>query len=507
MIRDAIFIDTDGIKSGVFLMKKTKLIIAEINTWVWLNDLEKKYMKPVNLGEVPEQEWDLLADMGFNAVWLMGVWKRSPSGKKISQENVDLYEEYSRSLPDWVPQDLPGSPYCVLDYSVDNRLGGIQGLRKARKTLKSRGIKLFLDFVPNHVSIDHNWLTGNPEFFVHGDEVDLARAPREFFQNSTGIFAKGRDPFFPPWQDVAQLNAFSLEYRKTASHVLEKIGSMCDGVRCDMAMLMLNRVFSYTWQSRARIPGETEFWDDVISSVHKKHPDMLFIAEVYWGLEWDLMQTGFDYCYDKRLYDRVIHESADMVRQHLKSEFGFQSKLLRFLENHDENRLSALLPLDRLCAATVLITTLPGALLLYEGQWDGRKQRNHVLLGRRQDEPIDNEVREFYKKIIEISGRIPANGTWFLCPVSTWVDNRTGEDIISYCWEDGNRKFIIIVNYSNHASQGRIMVLWENLIEYELELHDLLSNEVLHRKGGDVIRDGLFVNLPPWGYHLFYTEL
>lgn len=488
-------------------MGKTKLIIAEINTWVWINDLEKKHGKTLNLGNIPAQEWNQLAEMGFNAVWLMGIWKRSPSGKKISEENVDLYEEYSRSLPDWSPDDLTGSPYCVQDYVVEPRFGGFPGLKKARKALKERGIQLILDFVPNHVAIDHAWLTKNSNFFVHGDEVDLIRAPREFFQTADAIVAKGRDPFFPPWQDVAQLNAFSKEYRDAASDVLRMIGGICDGVRCDMAMLMLSRVFSYTWQSRAGIPANNEFWDDVITSARATYPDMLFIAEVYWGLEWDLMQTGFDYCYDKRLYDRVIHENAETIHQHIKSEFGYQSRLLRFLENHDENRVSEILPGDRLRAASVLTSTLPGALLIYEGQWEGRKRRNHVLLGRRQSETPDLDLCQFYQKLIRFASTICHEGPWYLCPVATWPDNKTGEDIIAYGWEIGKKKYLVAINYSNHFSQGRIKLPWENLIELKFDLHDLFTDEVFGKDGKDIISEGLFVNLAPWGYHMFFTEV
>ncbi len=380
-------------------MQKPKLVISEINTWVWLSDLEKKYHKSLTLDSIPEEEWDDLAGMGFNCVWLMGIWCRSPFGRKVSQENTDLYEEYTRSLPDWKMDDLPGSPYCIKEYSVDPRFGGNAALIQLRKTLNSRKMKLILDFVPNHVAIDHAWVNDHPDYLIPGDEVDLMRAPREFFQTSNGIFSRARDPFFPPWQDVAQLNAFSKEYRKASSAELKNIAAMCDGVRCDMSMLMLNRVFSYTWQTRAGTPLATEYWTDVISAVRKTNPELIFIAEVYWGLEWDLMQVGFDYCYDKRLYDRIIHEGADTIKQHLEAEFGFQARLVRFLENHDENRISAQFSIARLKAASLLVAALPGACLMYEGQWDGRKIRNHVLLGRRQPEPINEEIKSFYKTL------------------------------------------------------------------------------------------------------------
>ncbi len=444
--------------------------------------------------------------MGFTAVWLMGIWKRSPSGKKISEENVDLYGDYANSLPDWKPEDLPGSPYCIMDYSIDPFFGGVRTLKTVRKALNKLGLLLILDFVPNHVAIDHPWLKTNPEYFVPGDEVDYLRAPREFLKTSTGVFANGRDPFFPPWKDVVQLNAFSKAYRNAAIDELKKMGGLCDGVRCDMAMLMLNRVFCYTWQSRGGVPAETEFWVDVISATKDAFPEMIFIAEVYWGLEWDLMQTGFDYCYDKRLYDRIIHENSTTIRQHLQADFGFQTRLLRFLENHDENRAASLMTEEKLRAASILTASLPGAFLMYEGQWDGRRRMNHVLLGRRQEEPLNETIRVFYKKLNNVSQNIPVNGTWFLCPVSTWPDNKTGEDLITFGWENADKKQLIVVNYSDHTSQGRLILPWEDLIELDIKMRDVFTDEIIIRKGREIITEGLFVNLPPWGFHWFQIQ-
>ncbi len=180
-------------------MEKSKLVIAEINTWVWLHDLEKKYENPLTLDRIPPDEWGELESLGFNAIWLMGVWSRSQYGRKVSQENIGLYEEYGRSLPDWKMDDLPGSPYCIKEYSVDKRFGGNTALSVLRSELNRRGIKLILDFVPNHIALDHKWIDSHPEYLISGDEFDIVRSPREFFQTPKGVFSKGRDPFFAPW--------------------------------------------------------------------------------------------------------------------------------------------------------------------------------------------------------------------------------------------------------------------------------------------------------------------
>ena len=80
-----------------------------------------------------------------------------------------------------------------------------------------------------------------------------------------------------------------------------------------MAMLVLPEVFERTWGMRPQ-----QFWPKAIARVRGAHPGFLFMAEVYWDLEWTLQQQGFDYAYDKRLYDRLEHNPVESVRLHLQ---------------------------------------------------------------------------------------------------------------------------------------------------------------------------------------------
>ncbi|MEI8131129.1 MAG: alpha-amylase family glycosyl hydrolase [Leptolinea sp.] len=488
-------------------MSNNKILMAEINTWVWLRELERKYARHMTLDRVPPNEWDEFAELGFNAIWLMGIWRRSPEGRRLSRENESLFEEYSESLPDWKRADFPGSPYCVKEYLVDARYGGIVSLEKVHKDLNQRGIRLILDFVPNHVAIDHIWLDNHPEYFIRGDEADIVRSPTEFFRSDDGIFANGRDPFNPPWPDVAQVNAFSPEYRDEVIQELKKIGRICDGVRCDMTMLLLNEIFAHTWQSRVGVAPETEFWEEIITEVKKVHPAMTFFAEVYWGLESELLQVGFDYCYDKRLYDRLMNESAATIKQHIEADFEFQKHLLHFIENHDESRAASLLPVQRQKAASILAFTLPGASLLYEGQWEGRKLKNHVLLGRRQPERINKELLGFYKNLLPAIKGLHDNGSWQLCKVTGWSNNQTCENLLVYTWQAGSYKDLIIVNFSDEQSQGRAALPWPELRDVDVKFTDVLEHETLVRSGSELKSKGFFVDIPPWGYYFLSTYL
>jgi glycosidase len=154
--------------------------LFEINTWVWLSDLTKKAGKPIDLGSVPAAEWDAIAALGFDAVWLMGVWDRSPAGIKIANHNSGLLDDFQRALPDFRLQDNVGSPYCVRGYDVDQHLGGHKGLSQARKKLAKRGLRLILDFVPNHVAPDYSWVAEHPEHFIQGTADDAANDPASY---------------------------------------------------------------------------------------------------------------------------------------------------------------------------------------------------------------------------------------------------------------------------------------------------------------------------------------
>ncbi|HEY1409425.1 MAG TPA: alpha-amylase family glycosyl hydrolase, partial [Promineifilum sp.] len=228
--------------------------IYEINTWLWLRELSGRYGESITLASVPAGEWDSLAEYGFDAVWLMGVWERSPLGLELALEVDALQKALTRAVPDWTPADVVGSPYCIRDYIVDPALGGPAGLAAARQELAARGMALILDFVSNHVAPDHAWVTEHPDYFIRGTAGDLAAEPGDYYKTGEVIVALGRDPNFPPWPDVAQLNAFSPELRRAAIDTLRAIAWQCDGVRCDMAMLMTGQVFGRSWGERAGPP-------------------------------------------------------------------------------------------------------------------------------------------------------------------------------------------------------------------------------------------------------------
>lgn len=481
--------------------------IYEINTWVWLSDLSTKYGKPIDLSSVPAADWDAIAGYGFDGVWLMGVWERSPAGIAIANQNESLLNDFRRALPDFHPQDNVGSPYCVRRYVVDEHLGGPNGLAIARKELAKRKVKLVLDFVPNHVAPDHPWVKDHPEYFVRGNAEDASRDPASWAVVAGNVYARGRDPYFPAWPDVLQLNAFQPSLRQAIIETLLSIEDQCDAIRCDMAMLLLNAIFERTWGAHVGPAPATEYWANVISAVKKKCPDFLFIAEAYWGLEWELQQHGFDFCYDKKLYDRLEQDNAESIRLHLCADPVYQSKILRFIENHDEPRAAATFSTAKERAAAVTTSTIMGARLFHEGQFEGRKIKLPVFLGRRPTEPVDEAMLDFYERLLAaIDSPVFRDGQWILCTCSGWPDNASFQNLAAWSWLKDECRYLIVINLSNSNAQGRIHIPWQDAAGAEWCLQDAISGVRYARNGDEMTGPGLYVELGPWNYSFFQLK-
>ncbi len=487
-------------------------IIYEINTWAWLHALSEQYAEPITLANVPAAELDRLASYHFDAIWLMGVWQRSKASAEIARQHPGLQAAYSQALPDFTPDDVVGSPYAVYHYIVDAHLGGPEGLAVIRAELAARGMKLLLDFVSNHLAIDHPGTIEDPRHFMPGTPEDLANAPDAYFavevDGEQRIYAHGRDPYFPPWTDTVQINTANIGTRREIVEALRRIANQCDGVRCDMAMLNINEVFRRTWGEHGHPDITDEFWEFVIPRVRRAHPDFLFVAEAYWDLGWVLQQQGFDYTYDKRLYDRLRMGDVGTVRAHLNADMTYQERLVRFIENHDEARAPLVFGLARARAAALMICTLPGACLLYEGQFEGAHINLPVQLGRRPVEPVRGDLPAFYARLLtEASQPVYKDGTWAMLDVSAAGRGNNGyKTLIAYAWTHAETRRVVVINLAPEVSQARVHLPWGNLAGRSWQFCDVLGDARYQHKGDDLDTQGMYVALPPHGYHLFRVE-
>lgn len=482
--------------------------LYEINTWVWLEELSSKYDRYLRLHEVPDEEWDRLAELGFDFVYLMGVWKRSLTGRQIFRTDPQNYRAFDAALPGWKVSDVVGSPFSIQDYSPDPRIATAEGLDEVHHQLRRRAMGLILDFVPNHTGFDHGWMVQHPDRYILGSEEDSRGDPAAFYllerEGKENLFvARGRDPYFPPWSDVAQLNYFNPDCRQGMIGILKNIAQYCDGVRCDMAMLVTNEIFNRTW-GRFLQPWpmpKTEFWEEATAAL----PDFVWLAEVYWDLEWRMQELGFQFTYDKRLYDRLREASTGPVRAHLAADVGYQNKLGRFLENHDEPRSAAAFPHERLPAVATLHATLPGMRFYHHGQLDGKKTFVPMPLAKARPETADPQIRELYIRLLGFAdAEVFHGGEWKLLEVQSAGDD-TYQDLIAYRWCHQADSRLMVVNLGDRTAQGRIREVVVGGSQNWL-FCDLLDRREYPRERVDLESNGLYVRLGPNQAHAFEVK-
>ena len=474
--------------------------LFQLNTRVRMTELSWQLGRRATLDDLPDADLDQWAAEGFDWIWLLTVWQTGEAGRRISQTHPGWLEEFRETLPDLTLDDVGGSGFAITGYTVSRELGGDEALARLRTRLKQRGLRLMLDFVPNHMALDHPWVQSHPEYFISGTEEDLIQQPENYVRiggaNGERIFAHGRDPNFAGWPDTLQLDYTRPETQAAMRQELVRISGQCDAVRCDMAMLVLPEIFERTW-------GKTPppFWPQAIAEVRAAHPDFCLMAEVYWDMEWQLQQLGFDYAYDKRLYDRLHDGDAKPVRQHLLAPLNYQDKLARFLENHDEQRAATVFPWQKHKAAAVVTYLTPGLRFFHHGQFEGFLKRIGPHLLRGPDEPVNVVIQRFYSQLLEILRRSTVrDGRWTLLESQpAWDGNWTWEDCIAFVWQHGNDSpLLIAVNFSDHQSQCRVALPIEDLASSSWQLADLLSEDCYERRGAELASTGLFLDLAPW---------
>jgi Alpha amylase, catalytic domain len=483
--------------------------LFQINTRVWLQRLSSEAGKPITLADIDDTTIDGFAEKGFDWIWLLSAWQIGAAGRAVSRGNPQWRAEFETVLPDLHEEDICGSGFAITGYTVSDALGGERALIRFREKLAKRGIKLMLDFVPNHTAPDHPWVRTHPEYYVEGSEEALARAPENYLRVPTDrgpkMLAYGRDPNFPSWPDTLQLNYANPELQLARIDELLAIAGKCDGVRCDMAMLLLPEIFERTWG----ITPEP-FWPRAIPVVHAQYPAFTFMAEVYWDLEWTLQQQGFDYCYDKRLYDRLRDGRVRPIHDHLLAGLDYQDKLARFLENHDEPRPASEFPWPQHQAAAIVTFLSPGLRFFHHGQFDGARVRVPTHLCRGPVEPTNPVIAAFYSKLLQALKQTSAfrNGSWSqIQPLPAWPGNWTHDGFVAYAWaisEGGH--YLVVVNYAGNRGQCRLPLPCPEFRGKQIHLTDLMGAEVYDRDGSELVGPGLYIDHAPWHFNVFALQ-
>ena len=459
------------------------------------------------LDAVDDEVLDRLLPRGVDWLYLLGVWQTGAASAEVSRTEPAIRAECLATLPDVTDTDICGSCFAVTGYRVHDRLGGDAALARLRARLAGRDVALMLDFVPNHTALDHPWVALHPERFVAGTEADLAASPANWTRLTTGgterIVAHGRDPYFPGWTDTLQLDYSSPALQAAMREQLLVAASHADGLRCDMAMLLLPDVFERTWGRPA-----DPFWPGAIDEVRSHHPGFTFLAEVYWGREPDLRAQGFDLTYDKALYDRLVGDPRG-VTDLLRGDPVVQAGAARFLENHDEPRAAAVFGTgDRHRAAAVTTHLVPGLRFLQHGQREGWTVHVPMHLCRAPVEPDEPELAAFYDALFTVLGDpLLHEGEWGLfAPTEAWAGNPSHHDLLAFGWSEAATDtlgWLAAVNLSDHWAQAYVPLPRPELRGASVLLDDRLGPARYARSGDDLCDRGLYLDVGPWAHHVF----
>jgi glycosidase len=428
-------------------------ILYEINARAWLRELSEREGRAVTLADVPEAEIARWRELGFTHIWLMGVWQ---VGAKAREVAVKLWREHWRKEVASEESDVQGSPYAIEEYAVDARLGDALALLMLKERLGRHGLRLILDFVPNHLGIDSLEPQRFPARFVHSTEP---LAGTFFAEARFGgrYFAHGRDPYFAPWIDTVQLDYRVMETHEAMRSVAQTASMYGDGLRCDMAMLLLPEIFAETWKhfpTSGAHRTHDDFWRKTIQAIRQLQPQVELIAEVYWDREEQLQELGFDYTYNKRVLDYLAkREHAELVRFLHGCAIGYLKRSVHFIENHDEERAAARFEGRRHQLAAALVLFLPGMALLHDGQLDGRKKFARIQMSKRSAEPVDEGIAAFYEGLLRALQKTEVRRG-----KPSWVE--LGELVIGAKWE-GKNTDLALVNFGIEAVRLEGAVLYQ----------------------------------------------
>ncbi len=455
----------------MIMTMKNNSVLLQINTRVWLKELKEHYFpnsEKFYLSDIPIDVWQQFKDQGFDVIYLLGVWEVDTLTKDMFAKK-GLQAEFDHVLPSWKWEDTCGSPFAIKQYALNPMLGNENTLQIVKQTLNNLGLELILDFVPNHFGLQTPQIN-IPNLFIEEKSFTDSTNDYEVYKTDQGKKAiyHGKDPYFPPWEDTLQLDYSSSTTKEFMKKQLISIAEVCNGVRCDMAMLIVNRIIQQVWGAKLSSQLTTEFWDEAIKEVKQTRPNFAFIAEVYWDMEDELINLGFDYCYDKKLYDSIRDRNYGAFEFILHKVQDSHNKTVRFLENHDEPRAITVFNHEINYLASVITFTLPGIKFFHQKQFVGYSFKESLFLVKRSQEPVNSLIKQNYSFLLSIINKFIKNGSnWQNNPDILAKNIDVTRNIYIWQWDNpkNNSKLIIIINYKDI---GAVLELDNSIQEYTI---------------------------------------
>ncbi len=479
------------------------VLIAKI-TYVWLDQLSKKYRREIKrLDQIPDEELDLLRERGINALWLIGVWERSPASKKIKHLTGML--------------DAEGSAYSIYEYVISSDLGGYEAFQELKGRAELRGIRLAGDMVPNHTGIDAKWVSEHPEWYIQVDQPpfpsytfngpNLSNNPRigiyledHYYDNTDAavVFKRvdfetgkeryiyhGNDGTQMPWNDTAQLNYLLPEVRKAIIDVIIQIAKLFPIIRFDAAMTLTKKHFQRLWfpipGSGGDIPSRAEFamtkeefdrhmprefWREVVDKIAEEAPDTLLLAEAFWLLEGYFVRVlGIHRVYNSAFMNMLKAEENKEYRKLIKNALEFDPRILKrfvnFMNNPDEE--TAVVQFgkgDKYFGVCTLLATLPGLPMIGHGQIEGFREKYGMEFRKpriEEQEDIDfikNHERLIFPLLRKRFIFSEVNNFNFYDFVKSNGD--IDEDVFAYSNKHGKEISLIIYNNTYKETSGSV---------------------------------------------------
>ncbi len=481
----------------------TVVLLAK-NTYVWLEQLSKKYGRHIyRLDQIPDEELQLLASRGMTGLWLIGLWERSKASKTIKRLCGNA--------------DAVASAYSLQDYAIAEDLGGEAACHDLRERAARAGLRLASDMVPNHMGIDSEWVIEHPEWFLarpespfpsykfngpnlstdsrveikiedhYYDQTDAAVTfrIRHHRDGATRYMYHGNDGTTFAWNDTAQLDYAKASVREHVIQVILDVARRFPIIRFDAAMVLAKRHVQRLWfplpGAGGSIPSRAEnalsqedfdalmpheFWREVVDRVAVEVPGTLLLAEAFWLLEGYFVRTlGMHRVYNSAFMNMLRDEENAKYRSYLKKTVEFDPDILKryvnFMSNPDERTAADQFGTgDKYFGTSVLLATLPGLPMFGHGQVEGFTERYGMDFkqARVDEQPNQSLVARHQSLIAPLlkNRHIFAESTHFVF-YDFWTGNGTvDENVFAYSNRSGGERAIVFYNNVYGSTQGTI---------------------------------------------------
>ncbi len=503
-----------------------EVVMIAKSTYVWLDQLSRQYGYPVRrLQDIPDRELDLLAERGFTALWLIGLWERSHASQMIKQIQGN--------------PEAKASAYALENYEIAGELGGYEGYLDLRNRAMQRGVRLASDMVPNHTGIDSELVRQQPGWFLGTNEPpypnytyngpNLSADSRygihiedgywnrtdaavtfkriDHLTGDTRYIYHGNDGTNMPWNDTAQLNFLDPEVREAVIQQILHVARMFPVIRFDAAMVLAKMHIQRLWfPLHGHAPGvpsrgawsmgmadfeaaiPQEFWREVVDRVKQEVPDTLLLAEAFWMLEGYFVRTlGMHRVYNSAFMHMLKKEDNASYRQLIKKTLEFDPEILKryvnFMNNPDEDTAIAQFGKgDKYFGVCMMMITLPGLPMIGHGQVEGLTEKYGMEYARAyyDEHPDGDLVGRHYREIFPIMKRrrlFAEVGNFFLFDLFG-PDGNVNEHVFAYSNRIGDDRALVLYNNRYESAEGWIRFSAAHLAGGELrqtQLADALA--------------------------------